>query len=246
MSNYIIFYFSNIEKTMAKLWSNAVQDTEQVENPIKIFLENVKWQLWIWNKEKKQNDFHTLDKFLVLNIWYTIKWQVWDDSIKKYTATYYSNEISSFNETFYAIEMTFWADKKTYKKLISKWVWQLDKQAKIGVKFDVPTGIGLKVGIIVLDLNDWLVKEFFVWISDYINNIQQELKNATPSTVWGYELGHRYTNWTKVDDKEVFITEAELDSMKWWRTGSYENVYLNEYLPTFRISKEENQPGQTN
>jgi len=224
---------------MAKLWSNSAQNAEQVENPISVFLENIKWQLWVWNKEEKKNDFHILDRFLVLNIWYTIKWQVWDDSIKKYTSTYFSNEVGSFNEKFYAIKMTF-SNWKAFKTLAAQWTWNNYESPSEAVKPKMPAWIGLKVWITILDLNDWLVKEFFVWISDYINNIQAQLREAWAEAVSWYSIESMYTNWTKDSDgKEIMITEKALDEMKWSQAADYKRRYISTITSWWEWTEEE-------
>jgi len=211
---------------MAKLGNYAQSANDTVECPINLFLENIKGKLGTWNKEKKENDFYQLDNFIILNVWYTIKGQVWDDSIKKYTATYFSNEVHSFNETFYAIEMTF-SDGKAFKKLSAKWLWNDREEPSESVKPKMPAWIWLKVWVTVLDLDDWLVKELFIWISDFINNIQPVLKEANPNNKYKFEIAKAYTNGTKVDGKEVFITEAELDKLKWSEAAQYKNRYVS-------------------
>ena len=213
---------------MSKLGSYAQSANETVECPINVFLENIKGQLGAWNKEKKENDFYDLESFVILNVGYTIKWQVWDDSIKKYTATYFSNEVHSFNETFYAIEMTF-SDGKAFKKLAAKGLWNDKEVPANSVKGKMPMGIGLKVGITVFDLNDNTVKEFFVGISDFINNIQPTLRDSDPTNVYKLDITKVYTNGSK-DEKwqEVFISEAELDKMKWSDAAKYKNRYVSQ------------------
>ncbi len=53
---------------MAKLGSYSQSANDTVECPIDLFLENIKGKLGTWNKEKKENDFYSLDNFIILNV----------------------------------------------------------------------------------------------------------------------------------------------------------------------------------
>lgn len=207
---------------MAKLGSYR-SNNEQTENPTSIYLDNIKWQLWVWNKGKWENDFHTLDKFIVLTVWYTIKWKVWDDNLKQYTNTYYSNEIRQFNETLYAIDMQF-INWQAIKNLAAKGKWKTD------VKPLMPQWVGMKAMITVLDLNDGIVKAFPVALTQYFgeDGLQKQIESYEPTDVLSYSITKMYTNWKKdVSGNEVLISEKELDAMKWSEAATYKNRYIS-------------------
>lgn len=214
---------------MAKLWGYR-NNNEQTENPTSVYLDNIKWKLWVWNKEKWENDFHELDKFLILTVGFTIKWKVWDDTARVYTNTYYSNEIRQFNETLYAIDMTF-VNGKANKRLASTWKWKINEATKEWVKFDLPQWVGMKAMITVLDLNDWLVKCFPIALTQYFGKdwLSSKIESFEPTDILSYNITKMYTNGLKdKDNNEVLITEEALDKMKWSEAAKYKNRYISE------------------
>ena len=216
---------------MAKLGSGIEAQSAMNECPIEVFLENIKWQLGVWNKEKWMNDFHDLSDFIILSVWFTIKWQVWNDAIQKYTSTYFSNENRSFNETFYAIEMKF---NPTTKTLVAKGNWKED------VKPVLPAWIWIKTGITILDLKDGKVKEFFLSVSEYIGNLQQVINTNSPDTIYWYTVETKFSNWKKNDKwEETFISEKELDELKWREASAYKPRYISSLLIKWIAEKED-------
>lgn len=215
-------YLIIIKNNMGKLWSYN-NSTEQTENPTSVYLDNIKWRLGIWNKEIKENEFHVLDKFIILSVWFTIKGKVWDDQIKQYTNTYFSNEIRQFNETVYAIDMVF-QNKKAIKTLVAKGNWKTD------VKPHMPQAVGIKAMITILDLDDGIVKCFPVAATQYFWEgwLAEVIKWFDPSDILKYRITKMYTNWTKDNaGNEILITEATLDEMKWSQAAKYKNRYIS-------------------
>lgn len=207
-------------------------NNEQIDNPTSVYLDNIKGNLWVWNKDKWENDFHTLDKFIILSVWFTIKGKVWDDNLKSYTNTYFSNEIRQFNETIYAIDMTF---NPTTKTLVAKGNWKTD------VKPHMPQAVGIKAMITVLDLNDGLIKAFPVAASQYFWDtwLQESITSFEPTDILSYSITKMYTNWTKnKDGSDIMITEEKLDAMKWSEAAKYKNRYISKLTKVSEGDKE--------
>lgn len=219
---------------MGKLWAYA-QGAEKTENPVNIYLDNIKGNLWVWNKETKENEFHDLNKFIILSIWFTIKGKVWDDSIKQYTNTYFSNEIRQFNETIYAIDMVF-INNKAVKSLAAKGKWKTD------VKPHMPQAVWIKAMITVLDLNDAKIKSFPVAASQYFGKtwLQASIESFEPTDVLKYDMVKMYTDWSKdKSGQDILITEAELDEMKWSAAAKFKNRYISRIAKVTEWTAEE-------
>jgi len=225
---------------MAKLWSYKAQSAT-IENPVtrENYLENIKGQLWHWNKETKQNDFTVLNNFIILAVWFTVKGKVWNDSIKSYTNTYYSNEIRDFSETVYAIDMTF---NPTTKKLVAKWNWKTD------VKPHMPQWVWITSMITVLDLNDWIVKAFTVSASQYFwpTWLWAIINWFNPEDRLSYTITKMYTNGTKdKDGNENMITESQLDDMKGSEASWYKNRYISNISLVWPATEEQINSAET-
>jgi hypothetical protein len=48
-----------------------------------------------------------MNKFIVLDVVYTVKGAEWNDTLNKYTSRYYSNEVRQFSEDMYVVKMDF-------------------------------------------------------------------------------------------------------------------------------------------
>ncbi len=207
---------------MAKLGQYR-NSTETTKNPTSVYLDSIKWELGVWNKDLWKNIFHKLNKFIILSVGFTIQWKVWNDQIKKYTNTYYSNEIRQFNETIYAIDMVF-NNGKAEKTLVAKWNWKTE------VKSHLPQWVGIKAMITVLDLDDGIVKCFPVSASQYFGDkgLAKDIESWEPTDILKYEITKMYTNGTKdKEGNEIMITEKALDEMKWSEASKYKNRYLS-------------------
>ena len=215
---------------MAKLGSGVAQSASK-ESPIAVFLENKKWNLAKWNKEKWADDIHTLDKFIILSVWFNVTGQVWDSNIQKYTNRYYSNEIRQFDETIYAIDMTF---NPTTKRLVAKWNWKTD------VKPYMPQWVWIKTNITILDLNDWLIKWFFVSASDYFESLQEIISSNPADTIYSYSIDRLFTKGNKdASWNEILMTEKELDKLPRSELISIQNRYKSNLKVVWKATDEQ-------
>ena len=180
------------------------------------FLEFSKWEFVKFNKIKKQNDVYNLDNFVILDIWYNIKWKIWNDSMNKYTAAYFSNEIKNYSEPLYLVKSIF-HEKKASFSLIAKWFWE-------NLKLNMPTEANLNIVIYIYDLNNNRLLSFSLsWMNFY--NMTNKIKKYNKE-LWGefwedfwkckFRLVNKtfFTKWDKDEKwKEILLTEKELDNL---------------------------------
>ena len=204
-----ILYFNIIIMAFLTKTTTVASDTDKLDCE---FLEFSKGEFVKWNKEKKQNDVYKLDNFIILDIWYTIKWKVWNDSMNKYTAAYFSNEIREYSEPLYLIKSTF-VEWTALKDLKAKWTWTDLKQIK-------PTEASLNIIIYIFDLNDNKLKAFTLsWANFFdISNRIKWYHNDLWDTFWKsrFKLVNKtlFTKWDKNKEwKEILFTEKELDKL---------------------------------
>lgn len=198
-------------------WKSSISQEQTC--PINLFLEYKKWEFSNYDKETMTNQIHHLDKFVILDIWYTIKWAEWDDTANKYTNRYFSNEIKDWSEKLYLVKMSF-SNWNTDKELIKIWNWKND------IKPILPKWAALNLCITLLDLNDWLVKEVFLsWNNFY--KISKFIRTNEPSNICSFITKVWYTNWSK-DDKweEIIVDESFVDGLKWTEAAKYKKRYI--------------------
>lgn len=204
---------------------------ESTKCPVEVFLELKKWEFSCWNKDLWINQVHNIDNFIVLDIIYTIKWADWNDTLKKYTSKYFSNEVRKFDEDLYLIKMDFdnWVNNK---ELVLKWKWKND------IKPNIQKWVALNMWLIILDLNDLLVKEVFVsWnnffkVSNFIRNVPVHTKLKFTST-------KMYSNWALDKNwNEVLVDESFVDTLKWSEAVKYKARYILDIVSLWNIYNE--------
>lgn len=197
----------------------SAQSTSSIDCPISHFLDYQKWELAHYDKDLKERIFHKLNNFSILDVGYTIKWQLWDDWIRKFTHSVYSNEIKFWDQKLHVYEIKF--GEKLERTKIAEWNWKNE------VKEHIPKYAAIHLAVTVLDHEDGLIKEFFLsWNNFY--NVSQIIKDAKPEYLFKFVSETKYTDGT-VDDKKnpIYISEAELDDMKWAQAAKYKPRYIS-------------------
>lgn len=190
-------------------------DVQMVESPIEKYLEFNKGQFQTWNKETKQNEIYPMDNFVVLDVEYTVKWKLWSDIEQKHVKLINSNAIKHFWQKLVVRDFnTITKDKG----IVVEWVWK-------DIKPSLPSYAKLHIWVIVLDLNDMGIKEFFLsWQHFY--NFSQFLKTTKPWEILKLIPGTMYTNGTKDENgNEVLVTEEFVNGLKWVEASKYKNRY---------------------
>lgn len=188
-----------------------------VESPIEKYLEFRKWQFQTWNKDEQKNEVHPMDNFVVIDLWYTIKWKLWSDIEQKNILSVYSNEIKHFWQKLTVTEVSF-LDKE--KRIIAEWTWK-------DIKNILPTYAKLNLAVIVLDLNDMWIKEFFLSGRNFYDVSNFILKKSEPWDILSIKVKIMYTNWIK--DKnwdEILVDENYINSLKGIEASKYKNRYV--------------------
>lgn len=211
---------------MALANGKSTASNNEAHCPIDKFLEFRKWNFSCWNKDVEQTEIHDLDNFIILDVWYTVKWAEWNDTLKQYTSRYFSNEIKDWKEKFYLIRTTF-VNGKAEKELIKSGNWKSD------IKPVLPTWAALHIWLTILDLNDWIVKEVFL-SGNLFFKISTFIKWVQPNEVCWFKHWVAYTKWAK-DDKgnEIMVTEAFVDSLKWTEAAQYKKRYTLDIYKTW-------------
>jgi len=202
----IIMAFANIEKN-------------SIVTPIEKILEFKKWEFSCWNKETLQNDIHILDNFIILDVVYTVKWAVWNDSLNKYTSKFFSNEIRSFSEKLYLLKLDFnqW---EMVKELIVKWNW------KQNIKPVLPEWASLNMWLVIYDLNDKMIKEVFLSWNNFFK-VSTFIKWINPADILNFTSSTKYTNWSKdATNSEILVDETFVDGLKWTEAAKYKKRYV--------------------
>jgi len=205
--------FANIEKN-------------SITTPIEKFLEFKKWEFSCWNKETEQNDIYNLDNFIILDIVYTVKWAIWNDSLNKYTSKFYSNEIRTFSEKLYLIKMDFnWWE--TFKDLIIKWNW------KQNIKPILPEWVSLNIWLVIYDLNDKMIKEVFLSWNNFFK-VSNFIKWINPTDILKFNSSIKYANWIKdATNSEILVDEKFVDWLKGTEAAKYKKRYILEISNTW-------------
>lgn len=189
-------------------WTTNIQQGN--ETIIDQYLQFTKGQFGFYNKELKEFIPTKLNNISLLDIWYTIKGQQWDQNQNKFIYWYWSNEIKSFDETMYFIKFVYWPE--TTKVLLAKGKYPVIKEVVKWTQW-----AWLNLCITFLDHNDWLIKEAFLSWTNFIS-VSDKLKeyskldpdNYTKHT---YQLVTTtyYTNNKKDANWElIYITMEEL------------------------------------
>lgn len=187
------------------------------QSPIEKFLEYRKWDFSCWNKDVNLNETHPMNNFVVLDIGYTVKGKLWSDLEQKNTHSVYSNEIKHFWQKLYVTEMNFLSKQK---EVIAEWTWK-------EIKESMPWYAKLNLWVIVLDLNDMLVKEFFLDGKNYFKVSTFLKDNATPWDILSIETKVMYTNGSKdAAWNEIMVTEDFVNWLKWIEASKYKNRYV--------------------
>lgn len=198
---------------------NNRSSSKELKSPISVFLEYKKWEFVYYDKDSKENIKNNLDNFIILDYWYCIKGEEWDERVNKYTNRYYSNEIKDWWDRLYLIRMRF-INWETEKTLINKWIWKTD------IKPSLPKWCNLNLSLTILDLNDWIVK----WLCLSWNNFFKVSKiireNSKPESIFSFKTKTEYTDWSKDTNwNEVLVSEDYVDNLKWTQAAKYKKRY---------------------
>lgn len=183
-------------------------------NPVQVFLKTYKTDFVERVKEKQDNIIHDLDNFLIVDIWYTLKWNVFDKTANKFTASYTSNEIKDWNEPLYVVKHTF-LSSWSVSDLVLKWYRTTD------IKENIKWKASLHLAITILDLNDWMLKEIFLSWKNFWTAMDF-LKEADPNEVCSIKWVMEFEN---TETKER-ISEEELNKLKWIEAQKYSARYM--------------------
>lgn len=200
-------------------FNGTTESASGIQSPIEKFLEYIKWEFSCWNKDVNLNEVHPMNNFVVLDIGYTVKGKLWSDLEQKNTHSIFSNEIKHFWQKLYVTEMNFLSKEK---EVIAEWTWEQIKES-------IPSYAKINLWVIVLDLNDMWVKEFFLYGKNSFNVSKFLKDNATPWDILSIETKVMYTNGSK--DKawnEIMVTEDFVNWLKWIEASKYKNRYVLE------------------
>ena len=206
----------------------AVRDT--VENPVKVFLDYQKGKLITWDKEQKMNVEHPLNKFIILDIGYTFKWKERNETLRNFVSQHNSNEIKDWDQTLHIIKMVF-VNKEAIKDLVISWTWAQ-------IKEEVKWKWNIHLALTVLDLDDWIVKEFFISWTNFFN-VSSAIKNFWHKDILSFESKTTYerdktkeeialeklNNTYDEKKKKVEITLEQLNELKWIEASKYKARY---------------------
>jgi hypothetical protein len=196
-----------------------------VESPIEKFLELRKWEFVFWNKDVSQNEVHPMNNFVVLDIGYTVKGKLWSDIEQKNTHSVYSNEIKHFWQKLHVTKTNFLTKEKNK---VAEWVWK-------DIKESLPKYARLNIWVIVLDLNDMWVKEFFLDGKNYFKVSTFLSKEAKPWDILSIWTKVMYTNGIKDSAwNEVMVTEEFVNWLKGIEASKYENRYILDIVNTWK------------
>lgn len=165
------------------------------------------------------NDIYNLNNFIILDVVYTIKWAIWNDSLNKYTSKFYSNEVRSFSEKLYLMKLDFnWWE--TTKELIVKWNW------KQNIKPILPEWVSLNMWLVIYDLNDNMIKEIFLSWNNFFK-VSNFIKWITATDILKFNSSVKYTNWSKdSNNSEILVDEKFVDWLKWTEAAKYKKRYI--------------------
>ena len=198
-------------------FNGTTESASGIQSPIEKFLEYRKWEFSCWNKDVNLNEVHPMNNFVVLDIGYTVKGKLWSDLEQKNTHSIFSNEIKHFWQKLYVTEMNYLSKEK---EVIAEWTWKQIKES-------IPSYAKINLWVIVLDLNDMWVKEFFLDGKNYFKVSTFLKDNATPWDILSIETKVMYTNGSK--DKawnEIMVTEDFVNWLKWIEASKYKNRYI--------------------
>lgn len=191
--------------------------TSSVSCPIQVFLDFQKWKFVNWDKDEQMNIEHDLNRVSLLDIWYTVKGKIWNDSTKTFTGSFYSNEIKSWDERLHVYHANYIWDWQVDKIKIAEWIWKSE------VKNNLPDKANIYLALTLLDHSDNIVKEIFLSGNNFYK-VSQSIKETKSTDIISFTSETKFlgSEWKK----EIWKTQEEVDQMKWSEAMKFKPRYI--------------------